>query len=466
MALVFYNTLSRCKEVFQPITPGKVGLYTCGPTIYNYAHIGNFRAYMFEDLLRRYLTFRGYDVTHIMNLTDVEDKLIRACRETGKPLKEITSYFAKAFFEDINTLGILRADAYPAATDHIQEMVELIKILRSKGHTYEENGSIYFKLSTFPEYGKLSRMNLEDLKAGASGRVDADEYDAEEARDFALWKAWDEQDGDVFWETELGKGRPGWHIECSAMSMKYLGPHFDIHCGGIDNMFPHHENEIAQSCCATEAPFVNFWLHCAHLVVDGRKMSKSLGNFYTLRDLLEKGLDPKAIRYTLISTHYRQPSNFSFDAVAASAQALRRIRDFRVRLEEIRGEGDDLSDECTTCENEFLEAMDDDLNISGALGVVFNFIRDVNRKLDDGTVGKIGAGKALYLLDRLDTVTGVFSFKNSVEEIPQWVFDLVNARQQARREKRFADADAIRAKLAEEGWTVEDTADGPRVKKA
>ena len=465
MAVTFYNTLTRKKEAFQSIKPGEAGLYTCGPTIYNYAHIGNFRAYMFEDLLRRYLTFRGYKVHHIMNLTDVEDKLIRTCRETGKPLREITDYFAQAFFEDIDTLGIWRADAYPAATDHIPEMVEIIKALRDKGHTYEEKGSIYFKLSTFPEYGRLSHMNLEELKTGASGRVDADEYEAEEARDFALWKAWDEADGEVFWETELGKGRPGWHIECTAMSMKYLGPHFDIHCGGIDNMFPHHENEIAQSCCATGAAFVNYWLHCAHLVVDGKKMSKSLGNFHTLRDLLEKGLDPIAIRYTLIATHYRQPSNFSFDGVAAATQALRRIRDFRIRLEELRGEGDDLAKECAACEAEFIANMDDDLNISGALGVVFNFIRDVNRKMDDGVVGSAGAVNALTLLDQLNEVTGIFS-PEVEESVPQDVLDRVEARQQARRNKNFAEADALRDQLLQEGWVIEDTPDGARVKRA
>lgn len=464
MPILFYNTLTRSKEEFNAIKPNEAGMYTCGPTIYNYAHIGNFRAYMFEDLVRRYLTFRGYKVTHIMNLTDVEDKLIRTCRETGKPLKEITAHYARAFFEDIDTLGIWRADAYPAATDHIPEMVDLIKALREKGHTYEEKGSIYFKLTTFPKYGRLSHMNLDDLKTGASGRVDADEYEAEEARDFAVWKAWDEQDGDVYWETELGKGRPGWHIECSAMSMKYLGPHFDIHCGGIDNMFPHHENEIAQSCCATGAPFVNYWLHCAHLMVEGRKMAKSLGNFYTLRDLIAKGLDPLAIRYTLIATHYRQPSNFSFDAVAASSQALRRIRDFRIRLEEIHGEGDELLQECRDCEAEFIANMDDDLNISGALGAVFNFIRDVNRKIDDGGVGSAGATHVLDLLDQLNQVTGIFA--PPVEDtVPREVLDRVAARQQARREKRFAEADAIRDQLLNEGWIIEDTPDGQRVKR-
>ncbi len=464
MTVHFYNSLTRRKDPFEPITAGKAAIYTCGPTIYNFAHIGNFRAYMFEDLLRRYLMFRGYDVKHVMNLTDVEDKLIRTCRETGKSLKELTEFYAQAFFEDIDTLGILRAHAYPAATDHIPEMVDMIKTLREKGHTYEAKGSIYFKLSTFPDYGALSHIDADTLRTGGSGRVDADEYEAEEARDFALWKAWDEDDGEVFWETELGKGRPGWHIECSAMSIKYLGNHFDIHCGGIDNMFPHHENEIAQARCATGQPFVNYWLHCAHLMVDGRKMSKSLGNFHTLRDLLEKGLDPRAIRYTLLATHYRQPANFTFEAVEAATQALRRIRDFRIRLAETTGEGDALQEECAACEKAFVRDMDDDLNISGALGAVFNFIRDVNKKLDAGSAGREGADNALALLDRLDAVTGVFAEADE-EAAPQEILDQVAARQEARRNKDFAAADAIRDALLEAGWVIEDTPDGARVKR-
>ncbi len=465
MALMLYNTLTRAKEPFAPIRPGEVGMYTCGPTIYNFAHIGNFRAYMFEDLLRRCLEYRGYAVKHVMNLTDVEDKLIRACRESGESLTAITQRYAQAFFEDVDALGIQRAHVYPAATEHIAEMVEIIKTLRDRGHTYEDKGSIYFKISTCPNYGCLSHMNLDELQQGASGRVDADEYEAEEARDFALWKAWDEEDGEVYWETELGKGRPGWHIECSAMSIKYLGPHFDIHCGGVDNMFPHHENEIAQSQCATGEAFVNYWLHCAHLVVDGRKMSKSLGNFYTLRDLLDKGLDPLAIRWTLIATHYRQPSNFSFEAVEAAAQALRRIRDFRIRLGEVRGDGDVLEQECADCEAAFTAEMDDDLNISGALGAVFNFVRDVNRKADEGLVGAAGGANALALLDRLDRVTGVFAPRDD-EAVPPEVLEQAMRRQEARRSKDFAAADAIRDALSAQGWIIEDTPDGPRVKRA
>ncbi len=466
MGLRFYNTLHRAKEPFEPLEPGKVRMYTCGPTVYNFAHIGNFRAYVFEDLLRRYLKFRGYDVFHIMNLTDVEDKLIRAHRETGEPLKTISARYIKAFFEDIDTLGLERAEAYPAATDHIPEMVALIKTLREKGHTYQDSdGSIYFRLSSFPDYGRLSQMDMSQLQQGASGRVKTDEYALEDARDFALWKAWDENDGEVFWETELGKGRPGWHIECSAMSMKYLGESFDIHCGGVDNIFPHHENEIAQSECATGKPFVKYWLHCAHLVVEGRKMSKSLGNFFTLRDLLEKGLSPLAIRWTLLATHYRQQSNFSFEAVEAAEQALRRISDFRIRLGEVRGPGADLTERCAACEQAFIEALDDDLNISGGLGAVFDFIRDVNKMIDAGEVGEAGARNALALLDRLNAVTGVFA-PPTEDTVPQDVMDRVLARQQARRNRDFAQADALRGALLAEGWVIEDTPDGPRVKRA
>jgi cysteinyl-tRNA synthetase len=464
MALRFFNTLTRTIEAFEPLVAGKVGMYTCGPTVYNYAHIGNYRAYVFEDLLRRHLKYRGYRVTQVMNLTDVEDKIIRGCRETGKPLKELTAPFVQAFFEDLDALGAERAEHYPAATDHIPEMVELIKTLRDKGHTYEAGGSIYFRLSSFPEYGQLSHFDMSQLKQGASGRVDVDEYSSEDARDFALWKAYDEQDGSVFWETEIGKGRPGWHIECSAMSMKYLGSTFDIHTGGVDNMFPHHENEIAQSECATGRPFVKYWLHCAHLVVEGRKMAKSLGNFFTLRDLVEAGHNPLAIRWVLIATHYRQPNNFTFEALDAANQALNRIRDFRLRLAEVRGGGSNLEKEAAACEEAFGNALDDDLNISAALGAVFDFIRDTNKSLDRNEVGGEGAQRALAMLDRLNAVTGVFA-PPTEPEVPQEVMGLVKERQQARRDKDFARADDIRGELTRKGWVVEDTPDGPRVKR-
>jgi len=287
MAIKFKNSLSRVREEFKPIEPGKVKFYTCGPTVYNFAHIGNFRAYIFEDLLRRYLKYKGYDVYQVMNLTDIDDKTIRDSQKEGISLKDFTGRYIKAFFDDLDTLGIERAEQYPAATEHIPEMVELIKKLTENGYAYEVNGNYYFKISAFKDYGKLANLDMAGLKAGA--RVATDEYEKDSVSDFALWKAWDEADGDVYWETEIGKGRPGWHLECSAMSMKYLGNHFDIHTGGVDNMFPHHENEIAQSEGATGEKFVNYWMHCEYLIVDGRKMSKSLGNFYTLRDIIDKG---------------------------------------------------------------------------------------------------------------------------------------------------------------------------------
>lgn len=464
MAIQLYNTLTRKKEVFEPLEAGKVGMYTCGPTVYNYAHIGNFRTYLFEDLLRRHLKYRGFKVTQVMNLTDVEDKTIRAAKETGQPLKSLTKKFIDAFFQDLDTLRIERAEHYPAATDHIVEMVALIKKLRDNGHTYEANGSTYFRLDTFKDYGKLSHFDISQLKTGASGRVDLDEYAAEDARDFALWKAWDEDDGNVFWETDLGKGRPGWHIECSAMSMKYLGESFDIHTGGIDNMFPHHENEIAQSESATGKRFVKYWMHSAHLVVEGRKMAKSLGNFYTLRDLLDKGHNPLAIRWGLLATHYRQPNNFSFEALEAADQALNRIRDFRLRLRAVTGSGSDWEKETAACEDGFGAALDDDLNISGALGILFDFIRDTNKGIDNNGLSGAGARRSEEMLDRLDSITGLFSFAE--EQTPGDILDLVKQRQQARREKNFARADEIRREIADKGWVLEDTPDGPRVKRA
>ena len=464
MAIRFFNTLTRSLDNFEPLAPGKVGMYTCGPTVYNYATIGNFRAYVAQDLIKRHLKYRGYQVVHVMNLTDVEDKIIRTCRETGETRASLTGRYIQAFFKDLEALGIERPDHTPAATDHIEEMVALIKTLREKGHTYEAGGSIYFRLSSFSQYGSLSRFDMSELQQGASGRVDTDEYKTEDARDFALWKAYVEDDGDVYWETELGKGRPGWHIECSAMSMKYLGETFDIHCGGEDLIFPHHENEIAQSMCATGKPFVRYWLHNAHLIVEGRKMSKSLGNFYTLRDLLEAGHKPLAIRWVLLATHYRQPNNFSFESLDAAGRALERIRDFRLRLRGIRGQGSGLEQETAACEDAFGNALDDDLNISAALGVVFDFVRDTNKAVDRGEVGAEGAQRALALLDRLDAVTGVFA-PPADDVAPQEVLALVRERQQARRDKNFARSDAIRAELAEQGWVIEDTPDGPRVKR-
>jgi cysteinyl-tRNA synthetase len=464
LAIRFFNTLTRNLDVFESITPGKVGIYACGPTVYNFAHIGNFRAYVAQDLLKRHLRYRGYQVTHVMNLTDVEDKIIRTCRETGESRESLTGRYIQAFYKDLEALGVDRADYTPAATDHINEMVALIKNLEQKGHTYETKGSVYFRLSTFPGYGALSRFDMSELQQGASGRVDSDEYKSEDARDFALWKAYDESDGDVYWNTELGKGRPGWHIECSAMSMKYLGETFDIHCGGEDLIFPHHENEIAQSTCATGKPLARYWLHNAYLIVEGRKMSKSLGNFFTLRDLLDAGHKPLAIRWVLLATHYRQPNNFSFESLEAAGKSLDRIRDFRLRLAEVRGSGSALEQETAACEEAFGAALDDDLNISAALGVIFDFIRETNKALDRNDVSAEGAKRALDLLNRLNEVTGLFA-PPADDSVPEEVMSLVQERQQARREKNFTRSDEIRMELTRLGWVVEDTPDGPRVKR-
>ncbi|MFA5126282.1 MAG: cysteine--tRNA ligase, partial [archaeon] len=321
MVLKFFNSFGNELQEFNPINPGFVGLYTCGPTIYNFIHIGNFKCYSWEDLLKRYLIFKGFKVKQVMNFTDVDDKTIKASIQNKMALSEYTDVYKKAFQADSKLLNLLPAEIYCPATEHIPEMVSLVKKLLDKGVAYRgEDGCIYFSIKKFPAYGKLAGINVKKLKAGA--RIKQDEYEKEGVGDFALWKAWDENDGPVFWETELGKGRPGWHIECSAMSMKYLGEHFDIHTGGVDNKFPHHENEIAQSEAATGKKFVNYWMHTAHLMVEGKKMSKSLGNFFTLRDLLDKGFKPMAIRYVFLNTHYRQPLNFTFESVKDAQKTL------------------------------------------------------------------------------------------------------------------------------------------------
>ena len=461
-ALHFFNTLTRQKENFKPITKNEVRMYTCGPTVYDYAHIGNFRAFLFEDLLKRWLKYRGYKVTHVMNLTDVDDKTIKGSQTQHIPLKQYTEFYAKAFFEDAAILNIEPADYYPRATEHIQEMVSLIQTLLAKGYAYKgEDGSIYFAINKFPNYGKLSKIKTRDLKTGT--RVKVDEYAKEEAQDFALWKAYTPEDGEVFWETPLGKGRPGWHVECSAMSMKYLGETFDIHCGGIDNMFPHHENEIAQSEAATGKQFVIYWLHNEHLQVEGQKMAKRFGNFYTLRDLLAKNCDPKAIRYLLLSTHYRQQFNFTFEGLEAAKGAIERLTNLMRRLKDSNGKGNgekisQLIDKVQRC---FGEAMDDDLNISVALASLFDFVRDVNNLLDNNELSKAEAEKVHALLTNFDNVLGVFG-KFEVETLPQEAVLLIEKREQARKAKDWKTADEIRQQLKAMGIMIEDTAQGVR----
>ena len=461
--LRFYNTLTRYKDDFHALEPGQVRMYTCGPTVYNYPHIGNYRAYIFEDLLRRYLKYRGYAVTQVMNLTDVEDKAIRDSQKAGMLLHDFTAIYTRAFFEDLRTLNIEPAEVYPAATDHIPEMVALITQLQERGYTYSMDGSIYYRIDRFPDYGKLSHLDAETLQRGASGRVDSDEYTKDDVRDFALWKAWTPDDGDVYWETELGKGRPGWHIECSAMSMKYLGKHFDIHTGGEDNIFPHHENEIAQSEAATGEPFVNYWLHCRHLLVDNQKMAKSLGNFYTLRDLIEQGFKPKGLRYALLSIHYRQPLNFTLEGLHAAEQAVQRLLDFMQHLHTVQGQGFDVQPLLAETQQRFEEALDDDLNIAGALGAIFELVREVNRAITQHQLSAAAAQQVAALMHRFDTVLGLLAEDEIT--VDRQVEDLLEERQRARQARDFARADALRAQIRERGYIIDDTPQGPRLKR-
>jgi cysteinyl-tRNA synthetase len=465
--LRFYNTMTRQKEDFHPIETGKVGMYTCGPTVWNYAHIGNFRAYMFEDLLRRYLKYQNHDITQIMNLTDVEDKLIRASQEAGQSLSDFTAVYKQAFFEDLQTLNIEPAEVYPEATMHIDEMVEIIKQLLERGYAYEADGSVYYRIDQFEDYGKLANFDPDDLKSGASGRVDDDDYAKDDVQDFALWKAWTPEDGDIFWDTDLGRGRPGWHIECSAMSMKYLGTHFDIHTGGEDNIFPHHENEIAQSEAATGTRFVNYWLHCRHLLVDNQKMSKSLGNFYTLRDLLEREFKPKGLRYALLATHYRQPMNFTFDGLHAAENAVQRLLDFMqalTRVDNPEAATDfDVKAVLQQTQERFEASLDDDLNISGALGAVFELVRTVNRAIDQQQLSTADAQQVISQMQRFDTVLGLLEPDD--EPVDSRAEALLLERQEARQRRDFARADAIRDELSQMGYTVEDSSQGSRLKR-
>lgn len=467
MALQFYNTLHRKLEDFKPVSSDKVGLYTCGPTVYNFAHIGNFRAYMFEDLLKRTLQFCGYQVKHVMNFTDVDDKTIRGSRAANENLNAYTAKYKKAFLEDIDALRIIRADVYPEATKHIGEMIKLIKTLVDKGHAYQaEDKSVYFNIASYPGYGQLANIQMDQQRS--SGRVKNDEYAKESAADFALWKAWDEEDGDVYWDSPWGKGRPGWHIECSAMSQKHLGATFDIHCGGIDNMFPHHEDEIAQSECANCCKYVNYWLHCAHLMVDGGKMSKSLGNFYTLRDLLSRGYTGRILRWVLLTTHYRQSLNFSFQACDDAWATLRRIDDFIIRLKEcLKLSGDKNSSteaRCAEAVKQFRAGLEDDLNISGALAALFDFIRDINKQMDSQTISQADAEHILDTLRQIDQVLATLDIDKE-EAIPEEVQELVNLRTEARKNKDWKKSDEIRDRLKEMGWVIEDTPKGIRVKK-
>ncbi len=470
MALKLFNTLSRSLEEFCPLDPArkKVGMYCCGPTVHDFAHIGNFRTFVFVDLVRRYLDFKGFAVSHILNITDIEDKIIKRVRESRVPLRDYTAKFEDAFFEDLQTLNCLRPHQTPRATGHIPEIIALIKKLVAREIAYKaSDGSVYFSIEKYQgcgcKYGQLVNLNFEGMRAGQ--RVSSDEYEKESIADFALWKARTPEDGDVFWPSPWGEGRPGWHIECSAMSMKWLGPSFDLHLGGEDLMFPHHEDEIAQSEGAgvqhDGKPFVKYWMHGAHLLVEGKKMSKSLGNYFTLRDLLAKGFSGREIRYLLMSSHYREQFNFTLEGLNSARMALARLDECLSKLRELAGSATATPDAVLL--DKFSESLDHDLNISGAWGVIFEWVRETNRLLAAGQFSPEQAAVALDAWERMNFVLG-FALTQETE-IPAELIALLEERQAARNAKDFKRSDAIRDELKAKGWVIEDTPNGPRLKK-
>ncbi|MFN8008762.1 MAG: cysteine--tRNA ligase [Terriglobia bacterium] len=457
------NTLSGHIEDFVPLQADGVRMYSCGPTVYSFAHIGNFRTFVFIDLLKRYLRYQGYPVFHVMNITDVDDKTIRNSQAAEpKKLREYTDVYTRAFFEDCDLLQIQLPEKVVLATDHVPEMVALIQRLKEKGHTYEKDGSVYFKISTFQEYGKLSKLDAEGILAGA--RVDVDEYDKQDARDFVLWKA--ARNDEPHWDSPFGPGRPGWHIECSAMSMKYLGESFDIHCGAVDLIFPHHENEIAQSEGATGRPFVRYWVHGEHLIVDGEKMAKSKGNFYTLRDLLEKGIDPYQVRYALQSVPYRRQLNFTFDLLRQSESSLQRLEDCRLALVTAKsgpGSNPQIQALHQSMLIAFERAMDDDLNTAQALAAIFDWVRELNIAVAEGMLLQDDCTSALQAMQRINEV--LVLWRPLPESPDEEIRKLIEARNLARKSKNFALADQIREQISKLGYIIEDTKEGVRWKK-
>ncbi len=466
MTFRIFNTVKRKKQVFKPAHGKIVKMYTCGPTVYDYAHIGNLRSFLFYDLLRRYIEFLSYDVKHVMNITDVDDKTIKGSRERSISLKEFTGKYTAAFFEDVSTLRIKSAHIYPKATDHISDMTEMIRKLMLRGYAYKsEDGSVYFSIRKFKKYGWLSKLKIKKLKPGA--RVQKDEYTKTEARDFALWKAWTPEDGDVFWLTSLGKGRPGWHIECSVMALKYLQA-IDIHGGGIDLIFPHHENEIAQSECSTGKKFADYWVHGNHLYVDGKKMSKSLGNFYTLRDLTSKNYDPIAFRYLCLSAHYRSQLNFTFASLEKAKKTIDGFNDFVERIRWLQQgvkdvkPNDRLHRLIKNTKEKFRKSMDDDLNTPQALASVFNLIKNVNKAIDKNVADKRTLQAVFKFLMEINEIFDIIIAKKEAEKLTKEEKDLIEKRERLRKEKNFADADNIRARLKEKGIVLEDTPQGVR----
>jgi cysteinyl-tRNA synthetase len=461
-----HNTLSGQVEEFRPMVTGEAKFYYCGPTVWDYGHIGNFRSAIAADILRRYLKFKGFRVTHVMNLTDVDDRIITKAAEAGKSLDSYTQKYIDAFWEDFEALGCERPEVAPRATKHIPEMAGLIARLEENGHAYRSEGSIYYRIKSFPNYGKLSKINFEGNIAGGSDRVDTDKYDKEDARDFALWKA-AANSNEPAWDTPIGRGRPGWHIECSAMSMKYLGETFDLHVGGIDLVFPHHENEIAQSEGATGKQFARYWYHFEHLKVEGETMSKSKGNYYTFRDLAAKGLSAAAIRYFLLSVPFRKQLNFTFEAVRGAENTVESLRDFRARLQEAKteaGRDEALHEATEKALNDFSAGMDDDLNTSVALAAVHELSRQVNTVLARRQLPAENQREILAAIERIDSVLNIFG-EHQREMLDSEIQTLIDERQDARHRRDFARADQIRDDLAERGIILEDTKDGVRWKK-
>jgi cysteinyl-tRNA synthetase len=465
MGLKLFNTLSRSLQKFEPLAPPRVGMYCCGPTVYDFAHIGNWRTFVLSDLVRRTLEFNNFQVTHVMNVTDVEDKIIKAVRETGTTLREFTGKYESAFFQDMRTLNCLEPHHKPRATDYIPDIISLIEKLLARGFAYKAaDGSVYFSIEKYRAgggaYGKLLKLNIDELRAGE--RVKSDEYAKESIADFALWKTRSPEDGEVFWASPFGEGRPGWHIECSAMSMKMLGQSFDLHLGGEDLIFPHHEDEIAQSEGATEKPFVKYWLHGAHLLVEGKKMSKSLGNFFTLRDLLGKGFSGREIRYLLLQSHYRETFNFTIEGLEGARSALGRIDECMAKLKDIAGQTVGSPDEPLIAR--IKTAMDDDLNVSAAWGAIFEWIRELNRSMAAKQLSASQASAALLTWRTIGASLFGLELPGEVD-VPADIAALFEARQAARKAKDFKKSDSIRDQLNSKGWTIEDTPKGPKIKK-
>lgn len=464
--LRLFNTLSRQLEDFQPIEAGKVRMYICGPTVWNFAHIGNFRTFTFGDVLRRYLKFKGYKLTHVFNLTDIDDRIINEATARNISIDEFTAPYIQYFWEDFDALGLERPEVTPRATHHIAEMIDIISSLLANGHAYESDGSIYYRITAFPEYGKLSKISFSGNRDGGSERIDTDKYDKEDARDFALWKLVGE-DEPTGWDAPFGRGRPGWHIECSAMAMKYLGETFDLHAGGMDLQFPHHENEIAQSEGATGKLFAKYWVHSEFLKIDDVTMSKSKGNFFTFRDLKEQGYSPLAIRYLLLSVPYRKQLNFTFEGLQGAESTIERLRNFRALVKEsqIQDQAEDEARESAMKALAIFEtAMDDDLNTAAALAAVHDMVREVNIIMSAGKLAPAGREAVLDAISKFDSVLGIFGPEDD-QFLDEEIEALIAERTAARQNRNFARSDEIRDLLIEKGIILEDTKDGVRWKR-